>query len=41
MFVGFECCMCGCWSYDGDFQDCICLKCIDDLSEWGDPDHDK
>lgn len=41
MFDGFECSICGFWSYDGDYQARICLKCIDFLYVWGDPDHDK
>lgn len=36
MFSGFECVICGSWSFDGDLQAHICLNCIDMLYDWGD-----
>lgn len=38
MFDGFECCLCGSWSYDGDLLNHVCLRCIDNI-DWGTPDN--
>lgn len=29
----FKCCFCGSYADDGDFINCVCLRCIDEISQ--------